>query len=141
MNNFGPPPLQTPNVKLCVTSAPAQEKEASQSTTIKITTDSQYPRPFFAFFFSGPVLDATAGLERGAFGYSPTRAEKLPNPENSAVIRVNTINFSTSTWFPSDGAITVTVPSKTPVSLIRTLAGGGDDPDKVFNLNLIYGCE
>jgi hypothetical protein len=126
---------------ICVSQVTAKDN-VTENTTITLKTDRQIPRPFFAFLFDGPVLDGTAELAdgHGAFGYLRARAEKLPNPENSFVFRLNSINFATSTWFPGDGAIKITVPSKGPVHLIRTLAGAGDDPDATFQVNLAYGC-
>lgn len=134
--NNGPPPLPTPTVKVC-----ASYDSVKPQATILVTTNGQVPRPFFAFFFDGPVLDGSAELNSGSsFGYTHGRAERMPNPERSFVIRISTINFATTTWFPSDGAIKVTVPSETPVHLVRVLAGAGDDPDAVFQENIVMAC-
>jgi hypothetical protein len=46
----------------------------------------------------------------------------------------------TSSWFPADGPIRATVPSKTRVKLIQVMAGGGDDHSVAFPVNLVFSC-
>jgi hypothetical protein len=135
--NNGPPPPPTPTVKVCVS-----YDGVTNRTTISLNTDVQIARPWFAFFFDGPVLDGSAELNdgRGVFGYQHGRAEKLPFPERSFLFRLESIDFGPATWFPSNGTIKITIPATAPVRLIRTLAGAGDDPDALFPENLIFGC-
>jgi len=141
VNNFGAPPLPTPTVKVCATYPDVVAGENYRSV-ITFTTNSQLPRPFFALFFDGPVLDGSAGRPKGSYGYTHMRADKLPNPERSFAFRTITMELGgTSSWFPSDGPIQATVPSKGPVRLLRVLSGGGDDPDVVFNVNLVFSCD
>lgn len=75
-------------------------------------------------------------MARGAYAYNPGRADKLPNPENIFLVRTTSINFGGVKWFPNDGPIKVTVPSKNPVRLVKVLAGGADDQDTLFAVNL-----
>lgn len=141
VNNFGPPPLPTPTVKVCV--LPAKGKSGSDIFETKITlkSDGQIIRPWFFFFFDGPVENGTAQMERGVYGCNcPMRAEKLPNPERSFGFRTTSINMGTNVWYPNDEPISVTVPSKTPVTLTRVLAGGGDNPDVSLPENLVFTC-
>lgn len=142
VNNFGLPALPTPNVKVCVT--PAKQKSGSELFETKITlkSDGQITRPWFFFFFDGPVENGTAQMERGIYGCNcPMRAEKLPNPERSFGFRTTSINMGTNVWYPNDEPISVTVPSKTPVTLIKVLAGGGDNPDISLPENLVMTCD
>ena len=80
-------------------------------------------------------------MDGAAYGCNcPLRAEKMPNPERSFGFRTTSINFGTTIWFPSDNAIKVTVPSKEPVSLVKVLSGGGDNPDTELTENVLYTC-
>jgi hypothetical protein len=140
INNFGTPLLPTATVTICATYPDAVAGEEFQSV-VTFTTSSQLPRPWFALFFDGPVSDGNVGRVRGSYGYTHQRAEKLPNPENSFVFRTIAMELGgTSSWFPSDGPIRATVPSKSRVKLIKVLAGGGDDPDVALNVNLVFSC-
>jgi hypothetical protein len=138
VNNFGPSPLPAPNVSACVY-YPTSMSGDQYETKIVLTTDGQIPRPFFAFFFDGEV---STGRMANTGGYNWQRADKLPNPERTAVFRLLSLDGfgGPSTWFPSNGPITVIVPSKGRVKLIRILGGGGDDPDKVFPENISFAC-
>ena len=141
VNNFGPPVLPTPNVKVCVTPAKQKSSELFE-TKITLKSDGQITRPWFFFFFDGPVENGTAQMERGVYGCNcPMRAEKLPNPERSFGFRTTSINMGTNIWYPNDEPISVTVPSKTPVTLINVLAGGGDNPDISLPENLVMTCD
>jgi hypothetical protein len=81
-------------------------------------------------------------MEHGMYGCNcPMRADKMPNPESSFGFRTTSINMGTNVWYPKDEPISVTVPSKTPVTLIRVLAGGGDNPDVSSPENLIFTCD
>jgi hypothetical protein len=135
--NNGPPPPPTPTVKVCV----SFDWETNR-TTISLNTDVQIARPWFAFFFDGPVLDGSVELNdgRSVLAYAPARAVKQPFPEKSFLFRVNSIDSGPATWFPSNGTIKVTIPASAPVHLIKILAGAGDDPDTLFPENLISGC-
>jgi len=142
VNNFGPLPLPTPTVKVCVSysATPAGEHN---TTVISLSTDVQIVRPWFAFFFDGPVMDGTAtiGNGRGVFGYIHGRADKLPNPENTFLFRLNSIDFASVSWFPSNGVIKITVPSQGHVKLINVMGGAGDDPDAQVKENLVFNCD
>lgn len=142
VNNFGPPPLPPPTVKICVT--PSKQKSANELFETKITlkSDVQITRPWFFFFFDDSIENGTAQMERGIFGCNcPMRAEKMPNPERSFGFRTTAINMGSNVWYPNDEPITVTVPSKTPVNLIRVLSGGGDNPDAPLPENLVFTCD
>jgi hypothetical protein len=141
VNNFGPPPIPTPTVKVCA-DYPTVPAGQDYESVITLTTSSEFPRPFFALFFDGPVLDGTVERSMGSYGYTHGRADKLPNPERSFIFRTIAMDLGgTPTWFPGDGSLKATVPSKVPVKLIRVMSGGGDDPDAVFNVNLVYSCD
>ena len=102
----------------------------------------QITRPWFFFFFDGPVESGSVSMDGAAYGCNcPMRAEKMPNPERSFGFRTTSINFGTNVWFPKDGAIKATVPSKDPVNLVRVLSGGGDNPDVGLPENLLYTCD
>jgi hypothetical protein len=137
--NIGTPLLPTPTVKVCVTYPEVAIGEPYKAV-VTFTTGSELPRPWFGLFFDGPVLKGVAEM-RGAYGFDYERAEKLPEPEKSFLLRLQTINFATSSWFPNDGAIRATIPSKSPVRLVKVMAGGGNDPDKVFAVNLVFSCD
>jgi hypothetical protein len=140
VNNFGTPVLPTATVTVCATYSDAVAGEDFQSV-VTFTTSSQLPRPWFALFFDGPVLEGNVGRVTGSYGYTHGRAEKLPNPENSFIFRTTGMELGgTSSWFPSDGPIRATVPSKGRVKLIKVLSGGGDDPDVALNVNLVFSC-
>lgn len=141
VNNFGPPPLPTPTVKICVTPSKKKSSELFE-TKITLKSDVQITRPWFFFFFDGPIENGTAQMERGIFGCNcPMRAEKMPNPERSFGFRTTSINMGSNVWYPNDEPITVTVPSKTPVNLMRVLSGGGDNPDVPLPENLVFTCD
>jgi hypothetical protein len=140
VNNFGTPVLPTATVTVCATYPDVVAGEDFQSV-VTFTTSSQLPRPWFALFFDGPVLEGNVGRVRGSYGYTHGRAEKLPNPENSFIFRTTGMELGgTSSWFPSDGPIRATVPSKGRVKLIKVMAGGGDDPNVALNVNLVFSC-
>jgi hypothetical protein len=141
VNNFGPPPLPTPTVKVCVTPSKQKSSELFE-TKITLKSDVQITRPWFFFFFDGPVENGTAQMERGVFGCNcPMRAEKLPNPERSFGFRTTSINMGSNIWYPNNEPISVTVPSKTSVNLMRVLAGGGDNDDVSLPENLVFTCD
>jgi hypothetical protein len=141
INNFGAPVLATPTVKVCTSYQDPVSDGDDFKAVVTFSTSSQFPRPFFALFFDGPVLEGNAGRVRGSYGFTHGRADKMPNPENTFVFRTTGFELGgTANWFPSDGAIQATVPSKTRVKLVKVLTGGGDDPDAVFNANLDYNC-
>jgi len=141
VNNFGPPPLPTPTVTICATYPDVVAGEDFKSV-VTFTTSSQLPRPWFALFFDSPVLDGNVGRPQGSYGYTHGRAEKLPNPENSFIFRTTAMEFGgTSSWFPSDGPIRASVSSKSRVKLVKVMAGGGDDPDVVLSVNLVFSCD
>jgi hypothetical protein len=140
VNNFGTPVLPTATVTICATYPDAVAGEDFKSV-VTFTTSSQLPRPWFALFFDGPVLDGNVGRVGGSYGYTHGRADKLPDPENSFTFRTIGMELGgTSSWFPSDGPIRATVPSKGRVKLIKVLAGGGDDPNVGLNVNLVFSC-
>jgi hypothetical protein len=141
VNNFGPPPLPTPTIKICMTHPPAPEGRL-YSTVLTLKTDVQITRPWFFFFFDGPVENGSVDMVTGSYGCNcPVRAEKMPNPERSFGFRTISINFGTNVWFPSDSAIRATIPSKQPVNLIKILSGGGDNPDIPLPENIKYECD
>jgi hypothetical protein len=126
--NIGTPPLPTPTVKICAT-YPDVVAEEDFKSVVTFTTSSQLPRPWFSLFFDGPVLEGNVGRVRGSYRYTHARADKLPNPERSFMFRTVGMELGgTSNWFPSDGPIQATIPSKGRVKLIGVLGGGGDDP-------------
>jgi hypothetical protein len=138
---IGTPPLPTPTVKVCATYPDVIAGEDYKSI-ITLTTSSQLPRPWFVLLFDGPVLNGSAGRPQGAYGYSSKRADKLPNPERSFFFQTMGMGIGgPSAWFPGDGPIQATVPSKDRVKLLRVLAGGGDDPAVVFNVSLVMSCD
>jgi len=141
VNNFGPLPLPTPNVKICASYSDAVQGQ-DHVTTVTFTTDVQITRPWFAVFFDAPVLDGSAIVTNAGFsGFSHGRAEKMPNPERSFWIRLDSINMGTNTWNPGDGPIKLTVPSKNRVQLVNVLGGAGENPDVPFPENLNFKCE
>ncbi len=140
VNNFGPLLFPTATVTICATYPDVVAGDDFQSV-VTFTTSSQLPRPWFALFFDGPVLDGNVGRVKGSYGYTHQRAEKLPNPENTFVFRTIAMELGgTSSWFPGDGPIRATVSSKSRVKLIKVLAGGGDDPDVALPVNLVFSC-
>ncbi len=140
VNNFGPLLLPTATVTICATYPDVVAGEDFHSV-VTFTTSSQLPRPWFALFFDGPVLDGSVGRVKGSYGYTHGRAEKLPNPENSFIFRTIAMELGgTSSWFPADGPIRATVSSKSRVKLIKVMAGGGDDPDMALPVNLAFSC-
>jgi hypothetical protein len=140
VNNFGTPLLPTATVTVCATCPDVVAGEDFQSV-VTFTTSRQIPRPWFALFFDGPVLEGNVGRVKRSYGYTHGRAEKLPNPENSFIFRTTAMEFGgTSSWFRSDGPIRATVPSKGRVKLTKVLAGGGDNPDVALNVNLVFSC-
>ena len=140
VNNYGPPPLPTPNIKVCV--QPTTNADRSMDTLISIKTDAQADRPWFMFFFDGPVDKESVSMDGGIFGCNcPVRATKLPNPERSLGFRTTSVNMGSTSWLPGDGPIKVTISSKNPVSLIKVLAGEGDDPNKNVPVNLMMTCD
>ena len=142
VNNLGPPPLPTPTVKVCASYNDPRASGEQYQTVITLRTDVQIVRPWFVFYFDGPVLEGTAGMsDKGFFGFTHGRADKMPNPERSFLLRLDTINMSSNIWFPHDGTIQVTVPSAGRVRIINVLSGGGDDPDVPFPEHLLFGCE
>jgi hypothetical protein len=137
----GPPPLPTPNVKVCVL-LPEPTKDG-YSTKITLTTDGQIKRPFFVFLFDGPVEASTATdyeVDHHAFGVEFGRADKLPNPEGSSFFRLTSIDFGTNIRFPSDGPIKVNIQSKDLVKLINIMSGGGESNDRALIINITYHC-
>jgi hypothetical protein len=138
--NIGPPPLPTPTVKVCATYRESVGGDNYKSF-VTFTTSSELPGPWFALFFDGPVLEGSVEKPTGSYGYISDRADKLPNPETTFIFRTTSINFGGASWFPSDGPIKATVPSQGPVKLARVIAGGGDKPDSVFNVNLDFTCD
>jgi hypothetical protein len=141
VNNFGPSPLPTPTVKICVTPSKQTSSELFE-TKITLKSDVQITRPWFFFFFDGPVDDGSVAMEHGFFGCNcPVRATKMPNPERSFGFRTTSINMGTNVWYPSDDRIIVTVPSKTSVNLLQVLSGGGDNPDVPSQESLISTCD
>ena len=140
VNNLGPLLLPTATVTVCATYPDVVAGEDFQSV-VTFTTSRQLPRPWFALFFDGPVLDGSARRVKGSYGYTHGRAEKLPNPENSFIFRTIAMELGgTSSWFPADGPIRATVSSKSRVQLIKIMAGGGDDPDIALPVNLVFSC-
>jgi len=82
--------------------------------------------PWYALLFDGPVGDGSAELSSASFGYTHSRADKLPNPENSFVFKNTSINFGVPRWLPNT-EIKLTIPSKAPVNLIKLLSGSGEN--------------
>jgi hypothetical protein len=84
-------------------------------------------QPYYAFFFDKPVLDGSASMDGHGFGYTHSRADKLPNPERSFVFRVISIDFGSNVWTPS-GEIKVSIPSEEPIHLVNVLYGSEESP-------------
>jgi hypothetical protein len=142
VNNFGSPPLPTPNVRVCV--SPSQvDADKVYTTKITLNTDVQITRPWVFFFFDGPVEKGSFSMPKHTFSCGcPMRAEKMANPERSMGFRLNTIDMGASNiWFPNDGPIEGVISSKTSVTFLKALAGGGESSDAVVKVNLLYQCD
>ena len=125
VNNFGPPPPPTPTVTICI-SHPIPTNGAQYQTVFTFKTDVEIMEPWYALLFDGPVGDGSAELSSASFGYTHSRADKLPNPENSFVFKNTSINFGVPRWLPNT-EIKLTIPSKAPVNLIKLLSGSGEN--------------
>jgi hypothetical protein len=131
VNNFGPPPLPTPTVTICLT------HPTPQQTVLMFKTDVEIMEAWYALFFDGPVGDGSVEMTSASFGYTHQRADKLVHPENSFVFKNTSINFGPPRWLPNT-LIRVTVPSKDPVNLVKLLSGSGENGrDEKF----IFQCD
>lgn len=136
VNNYGPPPLPTPTIAVCV----SHPKENETAITLK--TDVQITKPWFFFFFDGAIESGNFAMDGHTFGCNcPLRASLLRNSERSIGFRLVSIDWGTNIWFPRDGPIKATIESKTAVNLINILRGGGDNPDVGFPENIRFVCD
>jgi hypothetical protein len=125
VNNFGPPPLPTPTVTVCV-SHPAVPEGAQHLTILTFRTDVEIMEPWYVLLFDGPVSDGTAEMSHSTFGYTHGKADRIPNPENSFLFRLTSIDFGVPRWLPNN-ELKLTVPSKDPVNLVKWLSGSGEE--------------
>ena len=97
-HDYGPPPLPTPTVTIHVSDSTTSEGQHTMQ--LVMATSGEIMEPWYAFFFSGPVLEGSATSDPGVFGYTHSRAGKLPEPEKSFVFRVRSIDWGVARWLP-----------------------------------------
>jgi hypothetical protein len=135
VNNFGPPPLPTPTVTICV--PPSVADGEKYTTILRLRTSGKIVQPYYAFIFDSPVLNGSAVMDRHAFGVQQGRADKQPNPDRSYVFRVTSIDFGTTVWAPNE-EIKVTIPSEHPIKLVNLLYGSEESPLMEY---IVYKCD
>lgn len=136
VNNFGPPPPPTPTVTICITH-PNLPEGTGHKTVLTFKTDVEIMESWYALFFDGPVGEGSVELASASYGYTHMRADKMPKPENSFVFRNTSINFGAARWLPN-APLTVTIPSKDPVNLVKIMSGSGEGGrEEVF----VYRCD
>jgi pimeloyl-ACP methyl ester carboxylesterase len=134
VNNFGPPPPPTPTVTICLSELLVSD--GRHTMQLLFNTSAPVMEPWYALFFDGAVLEGSASSEPGSFGYTHSRADKLPEPETTFVFRVTSIDFGIARWLPGR-EIKVLIPSANEVHLKKILTGSGEQG---FDEHLEYPC-
>lgn len=124
-----------PEVSICISHG--QTSGGRQQTTIlKLKSDVKITKPWYTFFFDGPILHGLVDIQANKFGYTAGRDDKFPNPERTLRIQLTSVDDRTD-WEPGE-EIVVTVLSTHRVRLVRISSGSGSDE---INEGFSFPCD
>jgi hypothetical protein len=135
--NNSPPAPPPPTVSICISRATTTDGEHSLQITFR--TDAPITEPWYALYFSSPIIDGgqtpvvfTDG--NGAYGFLRNTAKDLP--DSSFIFRLTSVNFGLGRWVPGRDMKAI-IKSRDEVSLTRIISGSGEES---LPEHLVFRC-